>query len=159
MAYGMRIGIDEAMTRRDVSRWSHSHEAESRTTWMRFVDTLIQLRQRIADIREPVHLTAKRIFQIFICQNMELFQYTVHAAFVDRIETVRRSGHGREAYFVESKVVFQMPEDADDVADSRGQCHSSGDRPGLMILNESPGSRLNHIVAAGSVRENAKLVV
>ncbi len=79
VAQRVGVGIDEAMARRDVARRSDAQQSKTRAAGMRLVDALVQLGQRVADVRESVHLAAQRVFEIFVRQRVELLQHAVHA--------------------------------------------------------------------------------
>ena len=79
VAQRVRIGIDKAMARRDIAGRSDAHQSQPRAAGMRFVHALVQLGQRVADVGEAVHLAAQSEFQIFVGQNVELFENAVHA--------------------------------------------------------------------------------
>ena len=66
------VGIDETMARRNITRRPDSHQAERRAAGMGFVDTLAQLREGIAHVREAVHLAAQCIFEILVGQHVKL---------------------------------------------------------------------------------------
>src|SRR5579863_4239435 len=126
---------------------------------MRFVHTLTEFGQRIADVRKSVRFAAQREFQILVGQNVKLFQYAVHAALVDGIELIRGCSDGGEAYFVESKVLLQVPENLDYIGDSGRQGHARGNGPGTMILNQLTHFGGDDVVTAAAVGEDAQLVV
>ena len=68
VAQRVRVGIDKAMARRDIAGGPDAQQAQAGAAGMRFVHALIQLAERVADIREAVHLAAQRVFQIFVGQ-------------------------------------------------------------------------------------------
>ena len=78
---------------------------------------------------------------------------------VDGVKLVGRGGDRREADFVKSKVLFQMAEDAHDVGDAGGEGHTRGDRPRPVILDQRADLRLDDVVAAAAVGEDAELIV
>jgi hypothetical protein len=85
---------------------------------MRFVDALVKFGQRVAHVREAVHLSAQGVFQIFASQNVKLFEHPIHPALIDGIELVRRCRDGREADFMEAQIVLQMPEDPNHIGNT-----------------------------------------
>ena len=50
MTQRVLIGIDEAMARRDIARRSHANQPEPRAAGVRFIHTLAQLGERVADV-------------------------------------------------------------------------------------------------------------
>ena len=127
-AQRVRIGIDEAMAGRDVARRTDAHQAETGAAGMRFVDALVQLGQRVADVGEAVQFAAQREFEIFVGEHLKLLEHAVHAALVDGVEPVGRSGDRSESDLVESQIVLQMAVDAADVGDAGGQRDARRDR-------------------------------
>src|SRR5215813_4843483 len=117
----MAVGIDETMAWGDIARRPYSHQTERGAARMRFVDSLIQLRQCVAHIREAVHFAAQGILQILVGQYVELLQNMIHPAIVDGVKPIRRSRHRGEADLMKAEIVFQMTKDADDIGDSRRQ--------------------------------------
>jgi hypothetical protein len=81
----MRIRIDKAMARSNVARRTHTDKTQPRATRMRFVDALMQFRQRVADVRKAVMLAAKREVAVLESQFAKLLQHAIHAAGFNRI--------------------------------------------------------------------------
>src|SRR5580704_15899045 len=128
VSQGMRVGIDEAMTRRNIARRSDAHQSQPRSAGVRFIYALAQLRQSIADVRKPVRFSAHRIFEILLGQDMKLFQHAVHALLVDSVKLVRRRRYGREADFVKTEVLLKVSEDFNHIGDARGESDPRGYR-------------------------------
>ena len=85
VAQRVRIGIDEAMARRDIARWSDADQTEPRAARVRFIHSLMQLGQGVADVREAVMFAAKRVRQIFRGEHAKLVEHRIETFIVDRI--------------------------------------------------------------------------
>ena len=122
------------MAGRDIARRTDADQAQPRAARMRFVDALMQLGERVADVGESMMLAAQREFQIFVGKHAELIQHAIHAALVDRIQTIRRCRDRRESDLVKAEVVLQMAKDPNNVRDPRGEGHPRRNGPRLVIL-------------------------
>ena len=48
-----------------------------------------------------------------IRQNMKFREHSIHAPFIDRVQTVGRCGYRREAHFVKAQILLQVAENLD----------------------------------------------
>ena len=87
---------------------------------MRLVHSLAKLGQSIADIRESMSFTAQSVLQVLFGQRMELIQNAVHALFIDGVKLVGRSCNRRKTNLVKPEVLFQVPENLDDIRHAGG---------------------------------------
>ena len=78
---------------------------------------------------------------------------------VDGVELIRRSGDRREADLVESQILLQVAENPDHIGDARGERDARRDGPGAMVLDQRAHPRLDDVVAAAAVGEDAQLIV
>ena len=159
VAQRVLVGIDKAMAGSDIARRTDAHQAQAGAAGMRLVDALVEFGDRVADVRESVHLAAQRVLEVLLGQHMELAQNTVHAAFADGIEPIRRSRHRREADLVESELVLQVAVDSHDVRDAGGQRNARRDRARAVARDQRFHARCDDVVAAAAVGEDAQLVV
>src|SRR5260370_7801871 len=84
------IGIDEAMAGSDVAGRSDAQEAKASSTRMRLVHTLMQLRERIADVGKAVQFAAKSEGEIFLGEFAELRENLIHASHTHGVQPIRR---------------------------------------------------------------------
>src|SRR5215831_2938384 len=154
----VRIGIDEAMAGRDIARGADTHQAEARTAGMRFVDALVKLGERVADVRESMQLAPQRKLEVFSSELAELLEDPVHASLADRVQAIRRSRHRREPDLVEPQLMLEVTVDPPDVGDVRSKSHARRDRAGTVLRQQLAHFGRHNIVAAASVREHSQRV-
>src|SRR6267154_4409232 len=143
----------------DVAGRSDAEEAEASSTGMRLVHTLMQLRERIADVGKAMQLAAKGKGKIFLRQFAELREDVIHARHTDGIQAIGGRGYGSEADFVETEIVFQVTVNLEHVHGLRGHSHARGDRAGVMASEKFANFRLDNVVAAAAIGEDAKRVI
>src|SRR6266403_672813 len=132
----------------DVAGRSDAEQAEASSTGMRLVYTLMQLRERIADVGKAMQLAAKGKGKIFLRQFAELRENIIHARHSDGVQAIRGRGNRSEADFVEAEIVFQVTVNLEHVHGLRGHSHARGDRPGVMTSEKFTHFRLDNVVAA-----------
>ncbi len=88
MAECMLIRIDETVARRNVAGGTDADQAQTGPARVRLADALMQLSERIANVGEAVHLAAQGKFEVLVRQDVELIEYAVHAAVIDRVQAV-----------------------------------------------------------------------
>ena len=89
----------------------------------------------------------------------ELGEDLVHAALVDGVEAVGRSGDRGEADFVKAEIVFEVAIDFEDVHGVGGHGDARGDGARVMAGEELADLGLHDVVAAAAVGEDAEVVV
>src|SRR5712672_1290889 len=143
----------------DVAGRSDAEQAEASSTGIRLVHTLMQFRERIADVGETVQLAAKGKGKVFLRQFAELREDVIHARHTDGIQAIGGRGYGSEAHFVETEMVFQVTVNLEHVHGLRSHSHARGDRPGVMASEEFAHFRLDNVVAAAAIGEDAERVI
>src|SRR6267378_4965428 len=147
------------MTRGDVAGRSDAQQAKPSSTRMRLVHTLMQLRERIADVGKAVQFAAKSEGKIFLGKFAELRENVIHARHSDGVQAIRGRGYRSEADFVETQIVFQVPVNLEHVHGLRGHGYPGGDWAGVMASEEFTNFRLDNIVAAAPIGEDAECVI
>ena len=127
---------------------------------MRFVYTLVQLGERVADVGKAVVLAAQRELQIFICELAKLLENAIHSRLIDGVKPVRRSGDRRKADLMKTQLVLQVL-DRSRITSMAPEVMVTRAAMGrvLMIREQALHLRLDDVVTAAAVREDAKLVL
>src|SRR5882762_5515869 len=126
---------------------------------MGFVHTLMQLRERIADVGKAVQFAAKSEGKIFLGKFAELRENIIHARYSDGGQAIRGRGYRSEADFVEAEIVLQVAINLEHVHSLRGHGYPGGDWPGVMTSEKFAHFRLDNVVAAAAIGEDAEGVI
>src|SRR6267142_1961953 len=95
---------------------------------MRFADSAVQFANRIADVREPMVLAAKRELEVLVREARELLEDVIEPIRSDGVQAIGRSGHRRESDLVKAKVLLEVPVNAGHIHVVRGQGHTGANR-------------------------------
>ena len=149
----------EAMAERDLAVCGHAHQADARAARIRLRMPVMELLQRLANVREAVMPVLQRRFEKVPGEIAELRQQMIEAAVRDRVITPRRRGNRRKADFPEAELLGEMVIDLANVQRLLRQGHPGADRTRSMPGEQRLDLRRRNGVAAGAVVEDAELVL
>ena len=155
----VRVGSGEAVAERDVSVGGDAHQPEPGAARERLAHALVDLFERLLDVREAVVPVVDRVFEELVGEIPELAEHVVVAVLGDGVAAAGRRRHRREADLPEPDLLGEMAIDPLDVERSGGQRDARADRPAAVPLEQLLDLRRDDVVAAGAVVEDAELVL
>ena len=149
----------EPVAQADVAAGGDPHQPQPRPARIGLAGALVNLLQGLAHVREPVVLSGQRGLEELVGQRRELLDHLVEPLATERVFAARRGRHRGEPHLLEADLLGQVPVDARDVADLRGQGHPRPDGPARVAPQQlaHPGQQL--VVAAAAVVEHAEAVL
>src|SRR5678810_497557 len=135
------------MAEGNVAVGRDAHETEAGTTRVRLAHALVDLLQRVAHVREAVMSSGERVLEELLSETLELAEHRLEAVFLDRVVTLPRRRHRREADLPEADLVPQVKIDRLDVEVLFRQCHTRAHRPPAVPLEEHADVRQDDVVA------------
>ena len=149
----------EPVAERHVAVGGHAHQPQARAARERLADALVDLLDRVLDVREPVVPVVDRELEELLRQLLELAQHAVEPGVFDRVAPAVGGCDGSEADLPESDLVAQVVKNARHVQRLPGERHPGPDRAGAVALQQAPDLRHRVVVAAHPVLEDAELVL
>ena len=153
------VGTREAVTQGDAAVGGDAHQANAGATRIRLGVAVMDLLQRLADVREAVVPALQRCLEVIGGQRAELFEQVIEAAVRDGVVAARGGRDRRKADLPESQFVGEVLIDATDVEGLARQRDAGAHRPCAVPLQQRFDLRRRHRVAALPIAEHAELVL
>src|SRR5512133_1591272 len=155
----VRVRAREAMTERHVTVSRDPHESNPGTARIRLAHSLVQLFERIADVRESVPPAGERRLEKIRRERLESAEQRLKAFVLNRVLSLPRCRDRREADLPEPDLLEEMLVDRDDVEVLSGERDARANRPPPMARQELLDVRDDDVVTPHPVRERTVLVL
>src|SRR5262249_6644967 len=134
-------------------------QAKASAAWIRLADSLVNLFERVLDVRKPVMSVLDRVLEELLPELAKLTEHPVEARITDRVLLLWRSRNRRKSYFPKAELLGEMTIDPRHVDRFRGQGHPSPDGTGAMFAQQLLDLRRDDVVTAGAIVKDTELVL